>query len=91
MEFLPVPNFINSHLKRLTIEVIIINKNGYLITSYTCPSQTSDEFDSFISNLEKLLINIASFYLHFVYYLVNLVLNQNPVQSVTYQHESLQY
>lgn len=92
MKFLLVPNFINSYLsKRLTIKVIIINKKGYLITSYKCTSETSDEFDSFVINLEKLLINIACFYRYFVYYLMTLVLNENPVQSMTYQHESVQY
>ena len=60
-ESLPVCNFSNSYLcKCLTLEVTISNKKGYVITLYISPSQTSDEFDSFISNLEKLLINITS-------------------------------
>ena len=46
--------------------VTISNKKGYVITLYRSPSQTSDGFLSFISNLEKLLININSFDPHFV-------------------------
>ena len=37
-----------------------------VITLYRYPRQTSDEFDSFISNLEILLINVTSFDPHFV-------------------------
>ena len=44
----------------------IDNRKGDVITVYRSPSQTSDEFQSFISNLEKLLININSFDPHFV-------------------------
>ena len=52
--------FRNSYLTEcLTLEVTIDNKNGYIITLYRSPGQTSDEFDSFISNLEKLLINVT--------------------------------
>ena len=64
---LPVRNFSNSYLSEcLTLEVTISNKKCYIITLYRFPSQTSDEFDSFISNLEKLLINRTSFDPHFV-------------------------
>ena len=66
-ETLPVRNFSNSYLSEcLTLEVTISNRKGYVITLYRSPSQTSDEFQSFISNLEKLLININSFDPHFV-------------------------
>ena len=64
---LPVRNFSNSYLSEyLSLEVTISNKNGYVITLYRSPSQTFDEFQSFISNLEKILININSFNPHFV-------------------------
>ena len=63
---LPVCNFSNSYLiEYLTLEVTINGKKGYVITLYRSPSQTSDEFDSFISNLEKLLINVTSCDPHF--------------------------
>ena len=53
-ESVPVRNFSNSYLSIcLTLEVTVSN---YVITLYRSPSQTSDEFQSFISNLEKLLI-----------------------------------
>ena len=66
-ESLPARNFRNSYLREcLTLKVTISNKKGYVITLYRSPSQTSDEFQSFISNLEKLLININSFDPHFV-------------------------
>ena len=58
-ESLPVRNFSNSYSSEcLTLEVTS-NRKGYVITLYKSPSQTSDEFQSFISNLEKLLINIV--------------------------------
>ena len=67
MESLPVRNFSNPYLSEyLTLEVTIGNKKGYVDTLYRSPSQTSDEFDTFISNLEKLLIYITSFDPHFV-------------------------
>ena len=50
----------------MTLEVTINNKKGYVVTLYRSPSQTSYEFVTFISNLEKLLINITSFDPHFV-------------------------
>ena len=66
-ETLPFRNFSNSYLSEcLTLEVTISNRKGYVITLYRSPSQTSDEFQSFISNLEKLLININSFDPRFV-------------------------
>ena len=37
------------------LEVTISNKKGYVFTFYRSPSQRFDEFDSFISNLEKLI------------------------------------
>ena len=66
-ESLLVRNFSNSYLNEcLTLEVIISNRKGYVITLYRSPIQTSDEFQSSISNSEKLLINIDSFDPHFV-------------------------
>ena len=54
-ESLPVHNFSNSYLSEcLTLEVTTSNKKGYVITLYRSPSQTSDTFQSFVSNLEKL-------------------------------------
>ena len=50
----------------MTLEVTISNKKTDIISLYWSPSQLSDEFDSFTSNLEKLLINIISFDLYFV-------------------------
>ena len=71
-EFLPVRNFSNSYLSEcFTLEVTISNKKSYVITIHRSFSQTSDEFESFISNLEKLLINITSFDPHFVILLGN--------------------
>ena len=53
-ESLPVRNFSNSYLSKcLTFEVTISNKKAYVINLRRSPSQTSDEFESFISNLEN--------------------------------------
>ena len=58
-EPLPVCNFSSSDLSEcLTLEVTISKKKGYVITLYRSPSQTSDEFDSFISSSEKVLVLI---------------------------------
>ena len=66
-ESLSVRNFSNSYLSEcFTLEITISNKKGYIITLYRSPSQTSDEVDSFIINLENILINITSFDPHFV-------------------------
>ena len=63
----PVCNFSKSYLNKcLTLEVSVSNKKGYVITLSSSPSQTSDEFQSFVSNLENLLINITNYNLHFV-------------------------
>ena len=40
------------------LEIYINNKKGYVVSLYRSPSQTSDEFDSFINDFEKLLIDI---------------------------------
>ena len=57
----------NSYLKEcLTLEVSINNKTGYIILLYRSPSQTSDEFDSFITNLEKIVVDISRGNLHFL-------------------------
>ena len=67
MESLPVLKFSNSYLSEcFTLEVTISNRRGFIITLYRSPSQTSDEFDYFISNLETLFVNITSFDPHFV-------------------------
>ena len=66
-ESLSVRNFSDSYLSEcFTLEITISNKKGYIITLYRSPSQTSDEVDSFIINLENILINITSFDPHFV-------------------------
>ena len=66
-ESFPVCSFSNSYLSEcLALEATISNSKGYVITFYRSSSQTSDEFQSFVSNLEKLLINLSSFDPHFV-------------------------
>ena len=54
-ESLPVKCFSNSYLKEcLILEVSINNERGYAVSLYRSLSQTSYEFDSFITNLKKL-------------------------------------
>ena len=61
-ESLLVRNFSSSYLSEcLTLEVTISNEKGNVVTLYRSPSSTSDEFDFFISNLEKLLMNTVFF------------------------------
>ena len=42
------------------MEIFVNNKKGYIVSLYRSPSQTPDEFDSFINNFEKLIIDIYS-------------------------------
>ena len=60
-ESLPVSCLPNPYLKEcLVFEVSINNKRGYVVSIYRSPSQTSDDFNSFTTNLEKLVVNISS-------------------------------
>ena len=44
----------NAYLQKyLILEISINNKNGYVVSLYRSPSQTLDEFDSFINNFEN--------------------------------------
>ena len=45
---------------------LLVIKKSYVIALYRSPSQTPDEFDSFINKLHKLLVNITSYDAHFV-------------------------
>ena len=66
-ESLPVSCLPNPYLKEcLIFEVSINNKKGYVVSMYRSPSQTSHDFNSFTTNLEKLVINISSTNLHFI-------------------------
>ena len=47
-------------------EVSINNKRGYVVSMYRSPSQTSDDFNSFTTNLEKLVTTISSINSHFI-------------------------
>ena len=49
----------------LIYEVSINNKKGYVVSMYRSPSQTSDDFNSFTTNLKKLVIYISSINPHF--------------------------
>ena len=66
-ESLPVSCLPNPYLEEcLIFEVSINNKRCYVISMNRSPSQTSDDFNSFTTNLEKLLVNISSTNPHFI-------------------------
>ena len=66
-ESLPVSCLPHPYLKEcLTFEVPISNKRVYVVSMYRSPSQTSDDFNSFTTNLEKLVVNISSTNPHFI-------------------------
>ena len=44
----------------------ISNKKAYVVSLYRSPSQTPDQFESFINNFEKLIIDIYSWKADFV-------------------------
>ena len=78
----------------MTLEKTIRNKKGYAISLYRSFSQASDEFQPFISNLGKLLININSFDPHFVILLTDFNAEskyQNRGQSMTQHQRKVQY
>ena len=51
----------------LMFEVSINNKKGYIVSVYRSPSQTSNDFNSFTTNFEKLVTNISSINLNFIF------------------------
>ena len=64
---LPVWCLLNPYLKEcLTFEVTMSNKRGYVVSIYWSPSQNFDNFNSFSTNLEKLVINMSSSNLNFI-------------------------
>ena len=59
-ESLPVSCLPNPYSKQcLIFEVSINSERGYVVSMYRSLSQTSDDFYSFTTNLEKLVINIT--------------------------------
>ena len=66
-ESLLVSCLLNLYLKEcLIFEVSINNKRDYVVSICHSPSQPSDGFNSFTTNLEKLVINISSTNPHFI-------------------------
>ena len=66
-ESLPVSCLPNLYLKEcLIFEMSINNKRDYVVSMYRSPNQTSDDFNSFTTNLEKLVVNISSTNPHFI-------------------------
>ena len=51
----------------LYLKIHINNKRGYVVRLYRSTSQTSDEFDSFIANLEKSLVDTSGSNPHFIF------------------------
>ena len=75
-ESLPVRCLSSIYLQEcLTLEITGNNKKGYVVPLYRSPSQTPDEFDTFINILEKLIIDIYSRKADFLLMLVILMLN----------------
>ena len=59
-ESLPIKYLSNAYIQEcLILEISINNKNGYVVSMYRSPSQTADESDLFINNLEKFVIFLA--------------------------------
>ena len=65
-ESLPVNCLPNPYLKECLIFKVSINKRGYGVSMYDPPSQTADDFISFTTYLEKLVMNISSTNPHFI-------------------------
>ena len=66
-ESLLVRYLVNPYLKKcLFFKVSTGNKIGYVVSFYRSPLQTSDDFNSFRTNLEKLVVNTFSSNPHFI-------------------------
>ena len=66
-ESLPVRCISNPYLNEcLIFEISVDNKKGYVVSFYRSLSQTSDEFEAFLANLEKLIFDVSSGYSDFV-------------------------
>ena len=52
------------------------NNKGYVVSLYRSPGQTSDEFYSFVNNLEKLMTDIYSQKADFVLIMLNHAIGQ---------------
>ena len=65
-ESLPVNCLPNPYLKGCLILKCLLTIRGYVVSMYRSPSQTSDDFNSFTTNLEKLVVNISSTNPHFI-------------------------
>ena len=51
----------NAYLQEcLILEISVNNKKSYVVSLHRSPNQTSDEFDTFINNFEKIIIDIYS-------------------------------
>ena len=58
-ESLPVRYLNNAYLQEcFVLEISVNKKKGYVVSLYRSTSQRPDEFDSFINNFEKLVIDI---------------------------------
>ena len=56
-ERLPERRLSDLYLKECPIfELCINNKKGYMISLYSCPSQSANDFDSFGINFEELVV-----------------------------------
>ena len=52
----------NSFIAQCTVcEITLQNQKGYVVVTYRSPSQSSTEFDEFLSNFDKLLNHIKQF------------------------------
>ena len=60
----------NTYLKECIILQVCISK-GYVISLCRSHSQTVDEFDLFMLNLEKFFVDISNLNLHFVLIIVD--------------------
>ena len=85
-ESLPViclPNVFSKEC--LLLEVSVKNKRDYVVSLYRSLSQTSDEFDLFITKLEKIVVDISRSNRHFL-----LLIGNFNAKSIAIGHLMLQ-
>ena len=75
-------------------EVSINNKRSYVVSMCHSPSQTYDYFNSFTTNLEKLVVNVFSSILHFMLIIEDFndkSSNQSSTNTATAEGALLEY
>lgn len=92
---LPTRFLPNPYLKEcLIFKVSTYNKRDYIVPTYQSPSQTFNDFNSFTTNMEKIVVNKSSSNPHFIIMIVDFDTKSNNSSSndtTTAEDDQLDY